>query len=75
MICPFCGGKTGVFKTRSMPDSKVLRERRCTRRGCRRQFVTVETMDVDLGAHYSIRRLTAVTAKHFVVRTDPTRIG
>jgi transcriptional regulator NrdR family protein len=56
MICPYCNGNTGIFKTRPMPNSTVLRERRCAAKGCRAQFVTIEQMKITLGKRISVRR-------------------
>lgn len=54
MKCPHCGGRTRVWKTRVAEDSVVLRERRCTRRACRAQFVTEERVNDEMGKRISV---------------------
>lgn len=54
MKCPHCGGRTRVWKTRDTEQSVVLRERRCTRRACRAQFVTEERVKDELGKRISV---------------------
>lgn len=58
MNCPYCSdGRTGIFKTRPMPNSTVLRERRCLERGCRAQLVTIEMMRASLGMRVSVAQV------------------
>jgi transcriptional regulator NrdR family protein len=53
MKCPHCGGRTRIWKTRAADNGSVLRERRCTRRACRAQFVTVEVVQPAYGSRIS----------------------
>ncbi|SKA64113.1 hypothetical protein [Desulfobaculum bizertense] len=43
MICPFCGGKSHVMRTRQRRDGSVLRFRCCTE--CLRMFQSVERVE------------------------------
>lgn len=73
MKCPYCGGKTGIWKTRSMPDGRILRERRCGRRGCRVQFVTVERFERLLGSRMSTAQVRKRKPRSGPLKPPPRR--
>lgn len=54
ILCPACGGRTGVVDSRSSGEA-IRRRRRCLARGCGRRLTTYEISGASMSALVGVR--------------------